>query len=149
VKLVDLNVLLYAVNRDSAHHTACLSWWEDALGREEPVGLAWVVLLGFLRIATHPAVFPRPLAAEEALARVDTWLAHPKVRLVGEAEDHWTLLREMLEATGTAGNLTTDAHLASLAIAHGATLVSCDADFGRFAKLRWENPAATRPSTRG
>jgi hypothetical protein len=146
VKLVDLNVLLYAVNRDSAHHAACLSWWEEALGRDEPVGLAWVVLLGFLRIATHPAVFPRPLAAEEALARVDRWLAHPKVRLVGEDEAHWPILRELLEATGTAGNLTTDAHLASLAIAHGATLVSCDADLRRFARLRWENPAAAHSS---
>jgi predicted nucleic acid-binding protein len=117
VKLVDLNVLLYAVNRDSAHHDVIRRWWEDAINGDEPVGLAWVVLLGFLRLSTHPRVFPNPLDAGQATDRVDAWLAH-----------------------GTAGNLTTDAHLASLAIAHGATLVSCDTDFGRFAKLHWKNP---------
>lgn len=142
MKVVDLNVLLYAVNRDSAHHAACLRWWESALSGEEPVGLAWVVILGFLRLSTHPRVFPRPLDPDRAIRRVDGWLSHPGVRTLGELDDHWRLLRELLRDTGTAGNLTTDAHLASLAMAHGATLVSCDADFGRFARLRWETPLA-------
>ena len=146
MKLVDLNVLLYAINRDSTHHTACLRWWEEALSDHEPIGLAWVVLLGFLRLSTHPRVFPRPLDAEVAIERVDAWIAHPSVRIVREVEDHWRILRELLGNAGTAGNLTTDAHLASLAIAHGATLVSCDADFGRFSKLRWENPLAVTGS---
>jgi toxin-antitoxin system PIN domain toxin len=140
VKLVDLNVLLYAVNRDSAHHEVIRRWWEDAINGEEPVGLAWIVLLGFLRLSTHPRVFPRPLDAEQATGRVDAWLAHPNVKIVRENDEQWRLLKSQLDETGTAGNLTTDAHLASLAIAHGATLVSCDTDFGRFTKLRWENP---------
>jgi toxin-antitoxin system PIN domain toxin len=142
VKLVDLNVLLYAINRDSAHHAACLRWWEAALNDDEPIGLAWVVLLGFLRVVTHPRLLPRPLSSEAAIERVDTWLAQPPVRVVGETEEHWRVLKELLADAGTIGNLTTDAHLASLAIAYGATLVSCDADFGRFRALRWENPAA-------
>jgi toxin-antitoxin system PIN domain toxin len=140
VKLVDLNVLLYAVNRDSAHHEVIRRWWEDAINGDEPLGLAWVVLLGFLRLATHPVVFPPPLDAGQATDRVDAWLAHPNVKIVRATDEQWRLLKIQLDETGAAGNLTTDAHLASLAIAHGATLVSCDTDFGRFAKLRWENP---------
>jgi toxin-antitoxin system PIN domain toxin len=104
------------------------------------VGIAWVVLLGFLRLATHPRISPRPLDAAQAIDRVDAWLAHPNVRIVTETGEQWRLLKSQLDATGTAGNLPTDAHLASLAIAHGATLVSCDTDFGRFAKLPWVNP---------
>ncbi len=140
MKLVDLNVLLYAINRDSAHHEAARPWWESALSGEEPIGLAWTVILGFLRLATHPQVFAQPLDPVDAFARIDAWLANPNVRIVHEGDDHWRLLRDLLGRTGTAGNLTTDAHLASLAIAHGATLVSCDSDFARFAALRWENP---------
>jgi toxin-antitoxin system PIN domain toxin len=142
MKLVDLNVLLYAVNRDAAHHSRVLAWWEDALGSGEPIGLAWVVVLGFLRLATNPRVFPRPLTSDQALDRVEAWLAHPSTRLVRETDEQWRILRELLRETGTSGNLTTDAHLASLAIALGATLASCDADFARFPRVRWENPAA-------
>jgi len=142
VKIVDLNVLLYAINRDAAHHDAARTWWEAALSGDEPIGLAWTVILGFLRLVTHPQVFQRPLEPAEACARIDAWLAHGNVQLVREGDDHWRLLRELLGETGTAGNLTTDAHLASLAIAHGATLVSSDSDFARFPRLRWENPVA-------
>lgn len=142
MKLVDLNVLLYAVNRDAPRHDAARSWWEAALSNDEPIGLAWIVLLGFLRLATNAQVFPEPLTPNQAMDRVEIWATHPKTRLVGETEEHWRILKELLEETGTAGNLTTDAHLAALAISHGATLVSCDADFGRFRHLRWENPVA-------
>ncbi|MEX0714279.1 MAG: type II toxin-antitoxin system VapC family toxin [Pirellulales bacterium] len=140
MKLVDLNVLLYAVNRESAHHDAVRTWWEGALTSDEPVGLAWVVLLGFLRLATNPRVFVQPLSIDAAAERINAWLGHENVRVVGETEDHWTVLRWLLRESGTAGNLTTDAHLAALAITHGAVLGSCDADFGRFRGLRWENP---------
>jgi len=142
VKLVDLNILLYAVNEDAGHHRVVRRWWEGALSGDEPVGLPWIVLLGFLRLATHARVFPRPLDPEDALARIDTWLGLENTRLVLETEGHWHTLRDLLERAGTAGNLTTDAHLAALAIGHGAVLVSCDRDFGRFTGLRWENPVA-------
>jgi toxin-antitoxin system PIN domain toxin len=142
MKLVDVNVLLYAVNRKAPRHGVVRSWWEAALSDEEPVALAWIVLLGFLRLATNARVFPEPLTPEQAIARVEAWVSHPRMRLVRETEEHWRILKELLEETGTAGNLTTDAHLAALAISHGATLVSCDADFGRYRHLRWENPVS-------
>ena len=142
MKLVDLNVLLYAVNRNATRHEAVRAWWEAALSDDEPIGLPWIVLLGFLRLATNAQVFFQPLTPRQAMDRVEAWVTHPKTRLVEETKEHWRILRELLEETGTAGNLTTDAHLAALAISHGAILVSCDADFGRFRHLRWENPVS-------
>jgi hypothetical protein len=142
MKVVDLNILLYAVNQDAIQHESVRTWWESAVDDEEPVGLPWVVLLGFLRLSTSPRVFPHPLSAEQAIERVDAWLSHPRTKILLESEEQWGILRNLLERTGTAGNLTTDAHLASLAIAYGATLVSCDAEFGRFQQLRWLNPLA-------
>lgn len=142
MKIVDLNVLLYAVNLDSAHHRIVRRHWEGAVSGVEAIGLPWAVLLGFLRLATNPAVFPRPLGTDVALEKVDTWLSLPAVRVVTETDGHWEVLRGLLADSGTAGNLTTDAHLAALAISHGAVLVSCDNDFARFRGLRWENPLA-------
>jgi toxin-antitoxin system PIN domain toxin len=140
VKIVDLNVLLYAVNSDAPQHEVVRGWWEQAMNGEEPVGLPWVVLLGFLRIATNARIMPRPLDSAAALAKIDAWLAPEHVRIVRETDDHWDRLKALVAGTGTAGNLTTDAHLAALALSHDAVLVSCDADFARFSALRRENP---------
>lgn len=140
MKLVDLNVLLYVVNQDSVHHESALDWWEQALRGDELIGLTWIVLLGFLRLSSNPAIFPDPLDAETALEKVSIWLSLDQSRLIRETDDHWHILRSLLDETGTAGNLTTDAHLAALAISHGATLVSFDSDFSRFSSLRWESP---------
>ncbi len=106
------------------------------------MGLAWAVVLGFLRLATSARIFPRPLDPEQALAVVDGWLARPCVTALAPGEEHWRILRGLLGESGTAGNLTTDAHLAALAIEHGAELCSTDADFARFPRLSWVNPLA-------
>jgi toxin-antitoxin system PIN domain toxin len=140
MKIVDLNVLLYAVNRDAVQHRLARAWWERALNDEDTIGLAWVVLLGFLRLSTNPRVFPRPLDPGEAARKLDAWLARDNVRVVREKDDHWATLEPLLGRTGTAGNLTTDAHLAALALSHDAVLVSTDRDFERFTGLRWEDP---------
>jgi toxin-antitoxin system PIN domain toxin len=140
VKLVDLNLLVYAVNRDAAQHRRAREWLEAALSGAETVALPWVVVLGFLRLTTHPRVFPRPLSAEQAMEIVDRWLARANVVLLQPADDHWPRLRSLLAATGVAGNLTSDAHVAALAIESGCELCTTDADFGRFPGLRWVNP---------
>jgi uncharacterized protein len=140
MKLVDVNVLLYAVNKGSAHHRIVRSWWEDALNGNENIGLCGVVIIGFLRLATHPRILPKPLPVPDALDRIDEWLSQSNVLLVAEPSDLWPTLRTLLHESGTVGNLTTDAYLASLAIQLRATLVSTDSDFGRFRSLRWENP---------
>ncbi len=142
MKLLDLNILLYAVNADSPQHPQARTWLETTLSGTELVGLPWVVLLGFLRVTTHPRVLTRPLPAGQAIAIVDGWLALPSVRVLAPREAHWRILRTLLETTGTAGNLTTDAHLAALAIENGCELCSTDGDFHRFPALRWHNPLA-------
>jgi hypothetical protein len=139
VKVLDLNLLLYAVNADSPHHGAAKAWLEEMLSGASTVAMPWVVVLGFLRLTTHPRIFPRALEPSEALAVVDGWLGRPSVEVVSPGDGHWTLLKELLEEAGTAGNLTTDAHLAALTIEHGAELHSTDSDFARFARLRWVN----------
>ena len=140
MKIIDTNVLLYVVNRLAPHHGAITQWWTAATNDGEPLGFTWVTLLGFVRMATNPRVFARPLSVRQAVDQVSEWLALPTARIVQESPDHWKVLAQLLATVGTAGNLTTDAHLAALALHHGATLVSCDADFLKFRQVRFENP---------
>jgi uncharacterized protein len=140
VKLPDLNLLIYAVDAESPKHEAARAWLEGSLSGTEELGFAWAVLLGFLRLTTNPAIFEQPLEADEALDYVDAWLAQPCVTVVAPGRSHASLLRKLLEPVGTAANLTSDAHLAALALEHGAELLSCDADFSRFEGLRWNDP---------
>lgn len=140
MKLLDLNILLYAVNSDTPLHAAAKAWLEDTLSGAERVAIPWPVLLGFIRISTSSRVMPRPIPTRQALDVIDSWLAQPAVSAIHPGDDHWRILRALLAETGTAGNLSTDAHLAALAIEHGAELCSTDTDFARFRGLRWTNP---------
>lgn len=140
MKLPDVNVPLYAVNRSERHHGAARAWWERALSGDETVALPWTMLVAFVRIATHPA-FPNPFTADEALKLVEGWLAQPPTTVVEPTHRHLAVLRDLLEPLGAGGNLVADAHLAALAIEHGAELVSFDNDFDRFPGLRRVQPA--------
>ena len=136
----DINLLVYAYNTDAPHHSAARDWWEGALNSPRLVGVPWAVSLGFVRLTTHPRVLEQPLAPARALDHVEAWLARPNVDCLEPGPRHLTVLRTLLEATGVAASLTTDAHLAALAIEHQGELHSNDADFGRFPGLRWHNP---------
>jgi hypothetical protein len=140
VKLVDANVLLYAVDERSPRHRAARAWLEARLSGSETIALTWSVLLAFLRLSTSPRVFAHPLPGDQAFDVVDSWLAQPCVTLVHPGDRHSAVLRGLLASLGMAGNLVSDAHLAALAIEHGAELCSCDTDFARFAGLRWVDP---------
>jgi toxin-antitoxin system PIN domain toxin len=140
VQIVDTNILLYAANASGPHHERALRALGALLGGDEMVGVPMVAVLGFLRIATNPRIFPEPLAVEDALNVIDDLLAHPRVAVVNPGDDHWKVLRELISTTGVAGNVSTDAHIAALAIERGAAVVSHDSDFSRFKGLRWENP---------
>ena len=142
MRIPDLNLLIYAVDRDATEHARSLRWWDATLSGSETVGLAWIVMLGFVRLTTSARVVRSPMAAEEALDYVDRWLAHPTTTVVDPTRKHAAVFRDLIADTGTAGNLVTDAHLAALAIEHGAQLCSADRDFGRFAGLDWVNPLA-------
>lgn len=138
----DVNLLLYAVDSSSPRHVAAKAWLEARLSGTETVAFAWITLLGFVRISTRSSVFQRPLTPDQAFGLVREWLARPNVVTIDPTPGHAATIARLLEPLGTAGNLVTDAHLAALAIEHGATLESCDHDFGRFASLRWQDPLA-------
>lgn len=142
MKLVDTNVLLYAVHEEARFHAEALTWLDATLSSGEGVVLPWISLLGFVRISTRQGIYPQPQSAEEAFEIVDAWIAVPSV-VTGEPDgSHARRVRDLLVATGTGGNLVTDAHLGALALQYDATVVSYDNDFGRFAGVRWERPGA-------
>jgi toxin-antitoxin system PIN domain toxin len=140
VKLPDVNLFLYAYDTRSTRHAAARDWLEQTLSGAETVALSWTVLLAFIRLSTRPAIVEQPLSSSEAIDLVQSWLDQPCVTVVHPTERHAAVLRELLDPLGTAANLTTDAHLAALAIEHGAELCSSDTDFARFTGLRWKDP---------
>jgi toxin-antitoxin system PIN domain toxin len=140
VKLPDLNLLVYAADETAPLHKPALKWIEATLSGAETVAFAWLVLIGFVRLSTNPRAFQVAWGVEKALDVVEGWLAQPVATVVHPTDRHPAVLRDLLQPLGTAGNLTSDAHLAALAIEHGATLCSCDNDFSRFAGLRWVDP---------
>ncbi len=140
MKLPDVNLLLYAYDSRSARHGPAREWLQQTLSGAETVAMTWIVLLAFVRLSTRAAVVERPLDVDAAIGLVESWLAQPCVTVVNPTERHAALLRQLLLPLGAAGNLTSDAHLAALAIEHGALLCSCDSDFSRFAGLRWVDP---------
>jgi uncharacterized protein len=140
VILPDVNLLLYAVDAEAPLHEQARMWLERVLSGTEEVGFAWAVVLGFVRISTNANVFEEPLDAARAFSYVEEWLARPVALTLSPGSGHVALMRELLERLGVAGNLTSDAHLAALAIEHGAELCSSDTDFARFKGLRWSDP---------
>lgn len=140
MKLLDVNLLVYAVDEGSSRFELAHPWVERVLGGRESVALPWAVLLAFLRLTTKPQVMTAPFHSDEALDVIDGWLARPNTVVVHPTHRHAAVLRELLAPLGTAGNLVTDAHLAAVAIEHGAQLNSCDADFSRFSGLQWVDP---------
>ena len=138
--LPDVNVLIHAHNPDSPCHERARDWWQGCLQGTVGVGLAWAVILGFVRITTHRRILDHPLDVESACARLESWLALPHIHIPHPAEDHFQRLQLALQRLGTGGNLTTDAHLATLAMERGYVLYTTDADFARFPGLRRVNP---------
>ncbi len=138
--LPDVNLLVYAVDESSAYHFSAKTWWDEALSSTTVVGLCYPTMLGFIRLVTNRQIFTAPLSITEATDYIADWLAQPNVTIVLPTPRHWPLLKSFLLATGVGANLTTDSHIATLAVEHGYTVYSNDNDFARFAGLRWENP---------
>jgi toxin-antitoxin system PIN domain toxin len=140
VKLVDANVLIYAVNESDARHGRSRAWLDGALTGTETIGFAWVVLLAFLRLTTRIGLFPNPLSVDAANDRVRAWLAQPAALVVEPTARHFDVLASLLVETGTGGNLVSDAHLAAIAVEHDARIVTFDTDFARFPGVRIGSP---------
>lgn len=140
--LPDINLLIYAYNSDAPDHPRARTWWESCLSEQEPVGLPWVVMLGYVRLTTSRSVLVEPFSPAEVLGHLRSWLERPQVQILAPGPRHLDLLENLAEEAGTAGVLTTDLHLAALAIEVQAELHSNDGDFERFSGLRWVDPLA-------
>jgi hypothetical protein len=142
VILVDANLLIYARVASFQEHDRARSWLDDKLNGVPGVGLPWPSLLAFARLVSNPRVFERPVAIAEAWKQVEEWLDSPVAWTPAPTEHHREVVTGLIPHVGNRPNLIPDAHLAAIAIEHGLTLCSTDADFARFPGLRWENPIA-------
>lgn len=138
--LPDANLLLYAYDESSPFHPKASVWCQQLMGGSSPVILLPAVIFGFVRISTHPRIYNNPLSVTEASAHVRAWLARKQVRLHEMLPDDVEKALALLEASGTAGNLTTDAQIAAVASRLDAEIHTADLDFGRFKGLRFTNP---------
>lgn len=136
----DVNVLVHAFRSDSERHELCRRWLQDAVAGPETVGLSDAVSIGTARVLTHPRVFSPPAALGAVLDLLEELRSQDGVvRLVPGAQ-FISAFERISRAADARGNLLADAQHAALAIEHGATLVTFDRDFARFAGLRWHPP---------
>ncbi len=138
----DANLLLYAYNSDAPQHPTAQRWLEDQLSSPGLFGLSWQVITAFLRISTNHRAFQTPFSLDEAMGIVDELVVCPNTHILVPTENHWGILRSLITEGQTTAALMMDAHLAALAIEHGATLATTDRDFTRFSNLKIENPLA-------
>ncbi len=138
--VVDVNLLLYAYDSASPQHEYAKSWWEQQLSSADLVALPWMTILGFLRITTNSRIFDQPFSIQESMDHVESWIDRKSVKILHPTERHWDVLQQLLAKTNGVANHVPDAHLAALAIEHGALLCSTDQDFARYAELSWVNP---------
>jgi toxin-antitoxin system PIN domain toxin len=140
--LLDANVLLYSVDQSSRHHAQCAEWVRNAFTGPRRIALPWQTIGAFLRIATHPRVFSRPLPSDDAWTIVEQWLTAPNCWIPEASERTARILGRLISELDIRGNVVTDAQLAALAIEHGVPVVSVDSDFARFSEISWLNPLA-------
>lgn len=138
--IVDANILIYAYNYASDQHTRAAQWVEKAFSGLEPVRLPWQVIHAFLRLTTQAGLLPKPLAVADAVAIVNEWLDQPALAVIDPGPRYWVILRDLMVSGRVRGAMVMDAHLAALAIEHGAALCTTDKDFIRFEGLHLLNP---------
>ncbi len=141
VLIPDVNVLIYAHVEDSVpDHVEYANWITRLATGPEPFALSVLALSGFVRVATNPRVFDPPSTLERTFAFVNALVERPTARIVGPGPDHLEIFERLCRESGAAGKLVADAQHAAIAIEHGCTMVSTDADFSRFPELRWQHP---------
>ena len=138
--LVDANLLIYAVDEESPHHAASHDWLSSVLNGERRVGLPWLSLGAFVRIATNPRASQHPLSPTDAWSFVEEWLDCEVTWIPGPTDGHASTLGRLIRRYDLRANMITDAQLAALAVEHGLTVYSADTDFARFPEITWINP---------
>ncbi|RME26101.1 MAG: type II toxin-antitoxin system VapC family toxin [Deltaproteobacteria bacterium] len=147
MKLVDVNVLVYAHRADTLHHKVCHRFLYDLINSDEAYGMAELVLSGFLRVVTHPRIFNPPTPTERALEFVRAVRSRANHVAVSAGARHFEIFLRLVEQSGARGNLIPDAYLAALAIESGSEWVTTDMDYSRFKGLNWYNPVMDRRSS--
>lgn len=141
--LVDANILLYSVDSASPFHTSAAEWMEQALNGSRRVGIPWLSMTAFIRIATNPRASTEPLAPSETWDHVQSWLDAPATWVPEPGRGFGAILHDLITRLDLRAGLLSDAVLAALCIEHGLDIVSADSDFARFTDLTWVNPVAT------
>ncbi len=140
---IDVNILLYASDESSSFHAKAAKLLDTLARGPELLYLFWPVLMGYLRMSTHPAIFPRPLSVDMATGNVGQLLGLPHARAVGEGDDFWQVYGTVTAGAVVRGNLVSDAHLVALMRENGVgTLWSHDRDFRKFEAVRVRDPFA-------
>lgn len=140
--LVDANILLYAYFPRYVQHVRARAWLDKQLNGPTQVGLPWASTQAFVRVGSNPRTFPNSPTAAALWGQVLAWISCANAWVPLETARHSEVMGSLLQSPSMVGNLVTDAHLAALAIEHGLTVCSVDADFARFANVRWFNPLA-------
>lgn len=140
MKLVDLNVLIYATDETAAHHAVAKDWLDRSMSSSETIGIPTAVAVGYVRLTTSPRIMAAPLDTTTSIGVVAGWYQRVNVTAPQPTSRHYEVLDRLLAPIGTGGNLVSDANLAALAVEHGAVLCSFDRDFGRFSGIRWVEP---------
>lgn len=139
--LPDVNVLIYAHVEDSTpEHGDYAAWITRLATGPEPFALSVLVLSGFVRVVTNARVFDPASSLDRSFAFVESLVERPNARIVGPGPDHLEIFERMCRESGATGKLVADAQHAAVAVEHGCTIVSADADFSRFPSLRWQHP---------
>ena len=138
--LLDANILLYAKFSDFQQHEPARCWLDERLSAPDPLGIPWVSLSAFVRIATNRRLFAQPLGTSEAGAQMMEWSQRRNVWHPEPGQRFGSIFQGLLDEAQATGNLVPDAYLGALSIEHGLSVVSSDADFARFADVHWLNP---------
>ena len=142
MRLVDVNLLVYADNADSPFHARAKSWWESTLSAGDPVYVAWLTLIAYLRITTNHVAMPQALSSDQAADRMQDLLAQTNLRIASPGERHWEIYSGLVRKYKLIGNSLTDGHLVALAIEYNLELNSADEGFSRYSEIVYKNPVS-------
>ncbi len=145
---LDVNVLVYAADQTSNRHTRARALLDHVATSPAITYLLWPVLLGYVRIITHPLILQSPLSPEAAIADIDELVHRPQIVTVGEGERFWETFKRVATTAAPRGNLVPDAHLVALMAENGvSTIWTGDRDFRRFSGISVKDPFDERYST--
>lgn len=140
MQLADVNVLVYAHRAESQEHPAYAEWLTALANGREPFGVSELGCSAFVRIVTNPKIWDSATDLGDALTFVDNLRRRPNARPLTHGPSSWEIFTKLCHEARARGKLVADAYHAALAIEHGCELVTADADFARFAGLRWRHP---------